>query len=555
MASRWKVVLVGLLLLAGALLGGCAAAPARTGGGEDVAQTVSLPLSSEPQTLDSARAADPDSFMVLGNAMEGLLRFDSQGALVPGVAAGWQVEQNGMVYTFRLREDARWSDGSPVTAADFRTAWLRALDPLTGGSNAYLLYYIRGAEALNTLDPDAPDFSARREELRGQVAVEAVDDRTLRVTLTRPASQWLSLAALPTYAPVPAAVVEAQGDSYGSEITGMLFNGPFAAEAWEHGRSVVLVKNSHYWDAASVRLERATLLIVHDNRTALDLFANGQLDRAPLPAGALSQYRQDRRLTRTADAATWFLACNLAHPALRAQSLRSALSQAVDRAALADQVLAGNAVPAGGLIPPTIAALSGEPFRAVAGSHLQAKADRTAAERAWVRGLKEAGLSTLYLRLVTLRSDMALRAARAVQSQLEQSLPGLKVEVVALDQRALLEQIRAGAFDLALSGTGGDYDDAMTFLEVWRAGSPLNTTGWSHAAYDEAVRQGEAATDREARVAAMVRAEEILLTDLPVIPLFHPASAWLTAPRLQGLVAHSLGAEASLKDVHVIQPR
>jgi oligopeptide transport system substrate-binding protein len=560
LALLWACVLVLAALLAGCTASassGVAAPAAAARAPEPVRapeavpdrQHIALSLPMDPGSLDPAHATDQEAFAVLGNVLEGLVRATSGGEPAPGVAARWTVE-DGVRYTFHLRPDARWSDGQPVTAHDFVYAWLRALDPLTGADFAYQLYYIRGAEAFNTLDPADPEFEAAYESLRAAVAVDAPDDRTLQVVLEAPAAHWLALTAFPTYYPVREDAVARHGAQFGRGLSAMVYNGPFVITWWEPDQKLALRRNEHYWGAASVRLEQADFVILRDGDTAVRRFEAGELDRTVLPAALLPRYPagEHRVLSRMAAASTWYLVVNTNHPELGRPDLRQAISLSLDRRDLVTEALAGGALPAEGLVPPV---LEDSALRKTSGVHLQPGPGYAEAELLWLAYFKETGRDRLPLRLVAPNTSTAGRVTARVKAQLEKVLPGLMIEVVLLDQRDLLQRIRTGDFDLAFSGAGADYRDPLTFLELWLSDSALNHTGWADSEFDAAVRLAQSAPLGAERTGALAAAEAQLLRGLPVIPLYHPAVYQVTRPWLKGVQDFPLGAVLDLSGAYV----
>jgi oligopeptide transport system substrate-binding protein len=506
----------------------------------------------DPGSLDPATATDEEAFAVLGNVLEGLVRLQPQGEPLPGVAVSWTVEK-GVRYTFHLRPDARWSDGQPVTARDFQYAWLRALDPHTGADYAYQFYAIQGAEAFSTLSTADPDFEGKYKLLRASVAVDAPDDFTLQVTLERPAAHWLALTASPSYLPVREDVVARYGRQFGHGLSNLVYNGPFVVTWWEPDQKLVLRRNDQYWDAQHVRLEQADLVILPDSEIAVRRFDAGELDRAPLPVTLLARYPKDRTrtVTRVAEPATWYLAVNLRHEELRRLDLRRAMSLSLDRREFTETVLAGSAMPAEGFVPPSIGAGGSRTFREVSGSLLAADPNRPEAETLWMAYLKERRLQDLHLELALPNSPTARRTAGQIKDRLEKALPGLQIQLAPLEQRELLQRLRTGQFDLVFTGAGADYDDPLTFLELFLPDSFLNDTGWVNAEYDALVRAAEGAPSGEARTRAMAAAEALLLQELPVIPLYHPVDYRLARPWLKGVQDFPLGAVLDLKGAYV----
>ena len=525
-----------------ALLSGCTAGLSQSQADKVLtdSQEVLLSLGAEPITLDPAAASGPEAFAVLANTMEGLLRLGAGGQLLPGVAEEWHVESS-LRYTFRLRKDATWSDGRAVLAGDFRYAWLRALDPEGAGPHVHQLYHIKGAEALHALDPSTDHYHERRQQLADQVAIEVLDDHTLRVTLEHPAAHWPQLTAFPTYYPARADLVEEFGARYGSGYGTAAYNGPFRLVVWNPGDRLVVRRNEHYWDHKAVRLNAVTWLFVAEPERALAMFQEGALDRVTVPESLLPRVKDEGQLLREADPVTWYLVANTRAPLLGDSRARRALSQAVDRKEFAAKVLGNAGMPADGLVPPSVAGAHARP---------QASGSREEARQLWQQVLQEAGLETVHLRLLTPDSPRAMRYAEAVAARLT-DLAGLNPEVVPLSQRDLFQRLADGDFELAFSGTLAEYNDPMSFLDLWVSGGALNDAGWVDNQYDSFIRQALAEPSHEGRQQQMAKAEQRLLEELPVIPLFHPVAYHMQQPWLKGVEVHPLGASPDLTRSYV----
>ncbi len=249
----------------------------------DVANNaITVMLTEEPPQLDSSRSTDQVSGVVLGHVMEGLLRYDNQGELAPGMAEQWRVDELGA--TFRLRADGRWSDGQPVTAHDFVFAWQLALDPENASEYAFILYPIKNAEAVN-----------RGELPVTELGVRALDARTLEVAFERPIAFFDKLTAFSTYFPVREDFYRATEGRYGAEADQLLYNGPFALSGWVHGQSLQLDRNPYYWDQERIRLDRINVgYITSDPNTRLNLFKDEKIVMTGLTAENLTNALEQR---------------------------------------------------------------------------------------------------------------------------------------------------------------------------------------------------------------------------------------------------------------------
>ncbi|MBD3646634.1 MAG: peptide ABC transporter substrate-binding protein, partial [Pseudomonadales bacterium] len=239
-------------------------------------QAITIALTQEPPNLDSTRTTDLVSFFVLGHVNEGLLGYDRRGRLTAGVAESWEMNEERMV--FRLRDNARWSDGSPVTAHDFVYAWRLINDPANAAPYAAIMYPVKNAEAIQN-----------GEMPIAELGVSATSDRDLVVELEAPCGYCLNLMVHAAFFPVKAAFHRAQGETYGAEANNLLYNGPFLISRWVHGSNLLMKKNPHYWDADEIALNEIDVgYITEDNRTRLNLFRDNSIALARLGAETVS---------------------------------------------------------------------------------------------------------------------------------------------------------------------------------------------------------------------------------------------------------------------------
>ncbi|MFZ5823795.1 MAG: peptide ABC transporter substrate-binding protein [Bacillota bacterium] len=537
--SRW-IVGGAALLLGVALLLGCASPPANPvhKPAPVVRREARLHLPAEPATLDSARAVDPVSFDLLGVLMEGLVRRGDGGTVLPGVAERWE-SPDGRHFTFHLRRDARWSDGRQVTAGDFAYAWLRVLDPQHGSDYAFLLYEIEGAEAWNTLDPEAGDFGRLSTELIRQVKVTAADPHTLQVTLRAPNPNWVSYTAHPVFFPQRASVVAREAGRYGEPgpFTG---NGPFQLERWEVGQELFLRKSLAYWDAAKVQLPGVSFRIEKDSKAALRLLEMGELDLVALPGEVAAGVQGARHMTQPS---TMGLVFNAGRPYLANQSLRRAFHLAIDRKRLVAEVAPWSTTPSEGVIPPSVDSRGPRGERRISpqGNQLQAR-------QLWELAREELAVSGVTLRL--LHAEESAGIARALQTMLEENLAGLVIEREAVPFEERLERVRSGQFDLVLQGWTVDHDDPLSLLSLFVTDSPGNDPRWINREYDEFIASAYVG-DPEGREGAIAAAERILLDQLPLLPLYHPVRHWIIRPNFRGVRHAPSGARLDLRDAYL----
>lgn len=523
------------------------------------AKRADLVVASDPiRSLDPHRVSWADEIQLVGAIFEGLTRVSPHGGPPePGVAERWDVSPDGRLYTFHLRADARWSNGEPVTARDFRWAWLRALDPASEAPYAGLLFVIEGAEARYRA------LASRRmpEVEPAAVAVEALDERTLRVRLRAPCAYFLELLAMPVFAPVYPPLLEKLAYREGRVLAAtrhlwtrpenIVCNGPFLPADWLFKQRVLLRRNPRYWDVSNIALGSIEVLFVGGN-TALVAYETGRVDFVrglDLDAARGLKVASDagrRRDFQVSDRfATFFLRVNCRRsPLAENPDLRKALSLAIDREELCAHVLAMGESPAYTLVPRNAAArMQWQRNGATVGYEPPAglgaglpRDERLALAR---EHLRRSGFTPETLRPIELACTAEpvplRRACEAVQAMWERNL-GIRVTLAVLGATELNERIQKLDYDVVRGNWFGDYFDPSTFLDLFVAGGGRNLTGWGDPRYDEAIAAAAVEGDIRKRLAVLREAERILCEEaLPIIPLFTMRGTALLRERFSGV--------------------
>ncbi|MBM4017982.1 MAG: peptide ABC transporter substrate-binding protein [Planctomycetes bacterium] len=481
----------------------------------------------EVTTLDPALMTALQDGRVAAALFEGLTVWDPRTREVrPGVARAWDVSADGLVYTFHLRPEARWSDGRPVTAGDFDYSWRRALDPKTAAQYAYMLYPIRGAKAYYD--------SAAKGEGGGAsaVGIRPEGPHRLVVLLEQPCAYFLDLAAFSTYLPVRRDCIEAHGKQW-TRPPAIISNGAYRLAEWRFRSRMVWEKNPHYWDAPSVALERVELRVFDHPNTALNAYETGAADlTAIVPAIAIQPLLAARGAGRRRDVlhetnlGTYFYRFNCSRPPFSDARVRRALALAVDRRQIIERAARGGQVAAFVLVPPGLPG-----YQSPAGLREDAdEARRLLAEAGYPggRGLGEPAI------LINKEGDHG-RVAELVQQQWRDRL-GLDVRIEQVEWKVFLDTVRRLNYQAARAGWYGDYVDPNTFLDMFVTGGGNNDTGWSDAEYDACIAGAARTTDPAARERAFQRAEAILLRDVPIVPLYFYTTTMLARPGLEGFV-------------------
>ena len=524
-------------------------ASALTGSGSDILDaidaesgTVTLQLRTEPPQLDSTRATDSVSIQILGHVMEGLLRFDENNQLVPGVAERWEIREDGA--TFWLREEARWSDGVAVTAHDFVFAWRTALAPETASQYAFILYPLRNAEAVSSGELPGEALGAR-----------AVSDRVLEVEFEQPLAYFEELVAFSTYNPIREDFYRSRSGRYGADVEDLLYNGPFEMTVWVHGAHVRLEKNPDYWDRDRIRLNVIDMpYFTTDTTAALNLFKDGKIAVVdPLGAEQLDEVLQQRwELFRFGDGSVWFLAFNHLPERLTSNwHLRKALQLVTDPGELVNRVIKlPGYLPGESLFPVWLRGVDGffrqeHPAPKVA---LNAQAAREHLRLA----MEELGLDEPpSLALLVDDAPGAGMQAEYFQNIYRTQL-GLDVRIDRQIFKQRLAKMQNQDFDLALYGWGPDFADPLTFGELFASWNPNNNGRFSNAEYDQAVRLAQSSLDPRSRMEAFARQQAILIEEVAMIPNYERGRVWIKDRRLQGVVRRAVGPDPDYTNAYIV---
>lgn len=538
---------------------------------------------TEPKTLDPSLMNGEPEMRVATALFEGLTRRDAKTLQpAPGVAEAWDVSEDGLIWTFHLREDARWSDGRPVTADDFVYAWKRLLDPQTGAEYAYFLHGLAGARAYNRGgDAEAPRFGIDQ-------GVFAPDPRTLVVELEAPVPYFLELTSFFATLPVPRWAVETHGDRWflPGRIVG---NGPFLLDSWRVGDRIRLVRNPGYWGADAVGLETVDVLSIEQPTTALNLYLSGEVDWLPslYPPELVDVLRDRPDFYSGPSMIVYFYRLNVTRPPLDDPRVRQAIGLAIDRHEITDALLRLGEIPATAMVPPGMPGY-GAPTSGLDFDPSRARALLAEAGFAGGEGVPELGV--LYN-----THERHRQIAELIADQLRRNL-GLRVRAYNQEWQSYIASTRALDYDIARAGWIGDYLDPNTFLDLFVTGNGNNNTGWGDPDYDfllaAAANVGRASQDPAALLAAapepdalgralaplgsevspaqhaeqlralrlelLRQAETILVAEgFPVIPIYFYVASGLVRPGVEGFYSElSLpdgSRAANLQDIHPLR--
>lgn len=512
-------------------------------------QVLNLIMGSEIPTMDSSLVTDSVGFDLLNNVAEGLYRLNQENVPVPAMAEGEPtVSEDGLVYTFKIR-DAKWSNGTPVTAGDFEFAWKRAMNPDT--ASEYGPYMMAGVlKNATEISEGTVDYT--------ELGVKAVDEKTLEVTLEKPVPYFLSLMAFGTYLPLNEAFVTEQGEAYATNSDTLISNGPFTLTEWDGtGSSWALVKNDQYWDAENVKLTQINYDVVKETATAVNLYKTGEVDRTGLSGEFAAQYANDPELLKEKDSVVFYFKFNQERNGkpspLANKNIREAIAKSYNKEDLVNVVLNNGSVAANYLVPAEFTFdENANDFRDINGDMAVHNVEE--AKAAWEKGLAELGVTELSLELLGGDSDLSKKMDEYFKSQMEGTLEGLTLNLKQVPFAVRLDLDTAQDYDIQSAGWGPDFQDPYTFMNLFVTDGGNNMMSYSNAKYDELIEAaaGELATDPEARWNAMAEAEKILIAeDYGIAPNYQRGTMQLVKPYVKGVVSHQFGGDYSYKWAYI----
>lgn len=460
-----------------------------------------------------------DGHQVIYGVFEGLCRLDERDQGIPGIAESWDISEDNLTYTFHLR-DAKWSDGQPVKASDFVYAWKRAVDPATAAEYGYQMYYLKNGEAINN-----------GEKPVDELGVKAIDDKTLEVTLENITPYFLQLTAFPTYMPVREDVVSADPEGWALNMDTYIGNGPFKVQEWKHDDVLKLVKNENYYDADKVKLDGIDYVFIVEASTAVSAFESGEIDymeAVPAEKIAVLEEANDENFKILPYLGTYFYIFNMNQEPVNNLKVRKALSLAINRTDIVEQVTKAGQVPATGFVPKGVSMSDGTTdFQETAGDYNMPidgskveEAKQLLAEAGYPDGQ---GFPTIELLYNTNEGHKAI--AEAIQAMWKQNL-GINVELRNEEWKVFQTSRNEGNYTVARHGWIGDYVDPMTFLDMWITASGNNDAKFSNPKYDELISKAKSTLGKE-RDDAMLEAQAILMEELPVMPIYYYTNAIL----------------------------
>ena len=536
--------LLGITLLSTTVLVACASNNADSTGGKETKE-LNLIETAEIPTMDSVLNTDTVGSTVMNNVMEGLYRLNLDNKPELAMASEEPViSEDGLTYTFKIREDAQWTNGEPVTADDFVFAWRRLADPSTGSQSAYMIEgIVKNASEVNSGDL-APE----------ELAVKAIDEKTLEVQLESKIPYFEDLLSLAMFLPQNEAYVTEKGDKYASDSDNAIYNGPFVLTDWDGtGLEWSYEKNDDYWDADKVKLDGINVDVVKETSTAINLYDAGEVDSIKLSGEYVQTKQGDPELESVPTSSVFFFKYNQERngepTALANENIRKAISMGFDKESYAKTVLQNGSLPADGLVPEGLSKnpSTDKDYRDENGNLLSYNLD--SAKDHMEKGLAELGVDSIKLELLSDDSENAKKSSEFMQGQLMQNLPGLEISIRSVPFNVRLDVNKRQDYDIQMAGWGADYADPINFLELFETGNANNKAGISIPEYDaliEAIGTTDL-NDPELRWADMLKAEKILLEEAAIGPIYQRYNAILEKPYVEDIGTHLVGPEYSFK--------
>ncbi|HCM90534.1 MULTISPECIES: peptide ABC transporter substrate-binding protein [Vagococcus] len=547
--KKRKIMYVGLLSTMILTLAACGGGASKNDskdksaskGEEQVAakQEFTVNVTQEMPSADLSLNTDVIGSVALNNVYEGIYRISKDQKPEPaGATEKAEVSEDGLTYKIKLREDAKWSDGKPVTAKDYVYGWQRTVDPKTQSEYAYLHEPVK----------NAAEITAGKKD-KSELGIKAVSDYELEIQLEKATPYFDYLLAFTTYMPQREDIVEKYGKEYTTTSEKAVYNGPFKLADFDGpgtDTEWTYVKNDQYWDKETVKLDKINVSVVKEASTSLNLFESGKAEDVILTGELAQQKADDPEFVSEMKASSRYIELNQRDDKseFKNEDLRKAISYAIDRESLANQILADGSVASKGLVPKDVAKSpkGGKDFTEEAGSELGY--DSKKAKKHWEKAKKDLGKETIKVDLLASDTDSSKKAIEFLKGSLEEELPGLKVNLSPVPFSVRLDRSNKGDFSMVYGGWIADYPDPSSFLDLFTADNSYNRGRYSNPEYDKLIKDAGTTNvnDPEKRWEDMINAEKLITKEVGVVPLIQEAEAHLRSDKVKGVVSHPSGA-------------
>lgn len=491
--------------------------------GTKEAGTAVINVATEPPQLFSIKSTDTVSSNVLIHLLDGLTVLDKNDKPVGAVAKDWKISDDGLVYTFNLRNDYKWTNGEPVTAKDFEFAFKSLIDPKFACDYAYFGYVFKNGQAF-------AEGKAKIED----VGIKVIDDYKLELTLENPTSYFLGMLAYKVFYPVNQKAYEKYGEKYGTEADKMEYNGAFKMTSWQHESEIVMEKNPDYPLAKDVKINKIVMKMINDTNAAMNSFKSNEIDMIGLNGDQAKMLKDEQQPVYSyEDGGVFYFEFNTKDPLFSNKSLRQAMTYAIDSENFVKNVVKNGSKAAAQFTPFKIAG-NKKDFAEEVGAQYK-KHDVERAKKALEQAKKELGKDKIEVSMLIDDGDTSQKYAAFFQETWQKDL-GIKVNIEVVPFKSRIERTSTHNFQMCLGGWGPDYNDPMTYLDLFETGNGNNHTQYSNPAYDELLKKIRTENDRDKRFGYLMDLEKLLMDDMPVGPYYFRTRDYTTSGKLSGII-------------------
>ncbi len=505
---------------------------------------------SYPSSLDSIDISNMSGYGSTGNIFESLYRLGKNGSITPGLAKSTKVSKDGKTYTFTIR-NAKWSDGSKITAQDFVYSWKRTVTPATKSQYAYLFSGVKNADEI-----------VAGKKSPSTLVVKAQGEHTFIVTLDKPITYFKKLMTYPLFGPISEKAVKKWGNKYATKAQYMLYSGPFKLTGWTGtNNSWQFVKNNQYWDKKAVHLQKINYTVNESTTTTLNLFQEKKLDLTQLASEQVKNMKSSSDYTTYPYSITAFLVYNFQDSnatikkALNNAKIRQAISLSINRKTLVKNVIGDASTVSKTFVPQDLVkdAKTGKDFADESTVKNSTSYNKALAQKLWKQGLKETGIKKLSIQLLASNDEPNKPISQYLKSALEKNLDGLTVNLSNIPSKVASSRAQSGDFDLYLSGWGADFNDPISHLQIMTNNSGYNYGKYNSSTYNALVNkaQNQDANDTSARWQDMINAEKTIMKDQGITPLYQTVYSYLQNPKVKGIIHNTAGTQWNYKYAYI----
>ncbi|ASL79076.1 peptide ABC transporter substrate-binding protein [Lactiplantibacillus plantarum] len=547
--KKRSVLAVVMSLVLVTVLAACGKHNSQSSGNGKYASSQVLNL-SYPSSLDSIDISNMSGYGSTGNIFESLYRLGKNGSITPGLAKSTKVSKDGKTYTFTIR-NAKWSDGSKITAQDFVYSWKRTVTPATKSQYAYLFSGVKNADEI-----------VAGKKSPSTLGVKAQGEHTFIVTLDKPITYFKKLMTYPLFGPISEKAVKKWGNKYATKAQYMLYSGPFKLTGWTGtNNSWQFVKNNQYWDKKAVHLQKINYTVNESTTTTLNLFQEKKLDLAQLASEQVKNMKSSSDYTTYPYSITAFLVYNFQDSnatikkALNNAKIRQAISLSINRKTLVKNVIGDASTVSKTFVPQDLVkdAKTGKDFADESTVKNSTSYNKALAQKLWKQGLKETGIKKLSIQLLASNDEPNKPISQYLKSALEKNLDGLTVNLSNIPSKVASSRAQSGDFDLYLSGWGADFNDPISHLQIMTNNSGYNYGKYNSSTYNALVNkaQNQDANDTSARWQDMINAEKTIMKDQGITPLYQTVYSYLQNPKVKGIIHNTAGTQWNYKYAYI----